>query len=196
MTKEFELKTTCPHCGKENEVTSSLAEFDDKPRKPRAAEDGDFGFCLGCGEWHVFEAASPNGVRVPTPDEYMTIGTNPTMRKVRAAFVAAQEAAKKPKEPPKPVPGTRGREAARGHFKREFDRIRLMGGRGNMPPAMHAAIKGIYAVAILDVFEQIDRARGMGLSEGTAYLAQLQKEAREFADEAGQEALKHGSMKP
>lgn len=191
-----EMTNLCPHCGRQNELVSSTSNLKGDPGPPRVPVNGDFGICIECGEWHVFDLDAPGKTRKPNMDEYSTIGTDPTFRKIRAAWVAAKEAAKKPKEPPKPMPGTRGREAARGHFKREFDRIKLMGGRGTMPPAMHAAIKGIYAVAILDVFEQIDRARGMGLSEGTAYLAQLQKEAREFADEAGQEALKHGSMKP
>lgn len=197
MTQRFELETTCPHCGKRNEVTASLAEYDKKAGDPRPAKDGDFGFCIGCGEWHVFEKAAPNGVRVPNVEEYMTIGTNPTCRKVRQAFVSAQEAAKNPPKPKEPEPGERGRKLAGGHFRREFERIAIMGGKP-APPEMRAAIQAVYAVATLDVFDQIDKARSLGPIEGTHYLAALKRDAQEFANEAGVDALAvaKGSMKP
>lgn len=197
MTNKFALETTCPHCGKRNEVTSSLSEFSKEPEPPRPAKDGDFGFCIGCGEWHVFEAAAPNGVRVPNVDEYMTIGTNPTMRKVRSAYVAATKAVKEKPKPAETAPGAKGRGLAKGHFRREFEQIALMGGRP-CPPEMRAAIQAVYAVAVLDVFQQVDRAKSLGMIEGVAFLTALKRDAEEFAQTAGVDALAiaKGSVKP
>lgn len=185
---------TCPHCGRVNELATSIGEnLEISKRVPKA---GDFGICIGCGEWHIFEA--DGGRRKPNDDEYETIATSDTFRKIRKAWVAATQAIEskgKPKPEAKPMPGTQGRALAKGHFHKEFERLKHMGGGDGMPPSMRAALMGVYAVAVLDIFEQIDRAKSLGLTEGVAFLTALKNEAQEFANEAGREAIKQGSVK-
>lgn len=186
----------CPHCGRKNELVTSTSNLKGEPGPPKIPEDGDFGICAECGEWHVFDMSAPGKTRVPNLEEYMTIGTGDMFRKIRAAWVSAKEAAKNPPKPKEPAPGERGRKLAKNHFHREFERIAAMGGPiDKMPPMMRAAIQGVFAVAVLGVFEEIDRARGLGLQEGTAYLAALKREAQAFATESGLDMLKEVSNK-
>jgi hypothetical protein len=171
------LMNACPHCGRTNEkIATSIGDnLEVSKRDPKA---GDFGICIGCGEWHIFE--DDGGRRKPNDAEYETIAANDTFRKIRAAWVATTETIAKAKEAPaKPVPGTQGRALAKGHFDREFAKI--MGIVSPAPPGVELALKRVYASAVLDLFEQISRAKNMGLTEGVAYMHALKDEGMKFA---------------
>lgn len=70
----------CPFCG---------ADADQAPRQDA------IGFCVECGEFAVSDGLG--GLRKPTDDEYITIGSNPVLRAARDMWVKAiKERKRKP----------------------------------------------------------------------------------------------------
>ncbi|MDX0230335.1 hypothetical protein GOC14_07205 [Sinorhizobium meliloti] len=90
------LDAKCPHCGYKFEETTCVSG-------KSAPHDGDFSFCIKCGEWSIFDEG---GVRVPTIDEYMVIGTSDKTRRVREAWLGtmAGKAKPEPEEKKRPSP--------------------------------------------------------------------------------------------
>lgn len=75
---------TCPFCHYRCDAATSVnVEGEDEP------EDGDLSICIKCGEWIVF-ADNVTGVRKPTDDEYLEIGSDRFYASVRAAWEQAK----------------------------------------------------------------------------------------------------------
>lgn len=76
----------CPFCGK-------LCDRHEGVDDPTAAPaDDDFSLCIGCGEWGVFQASAPGGLRKPTDDEYVELVAAPEMARMRRAWVLTMRA--------------------------------------------------------------------------------------------------------
>lgn len=69
----------CPHCKTMNDTASGV--LDAEGEQPT---DGDALLCLSCGEWQIFEGG---GVRPPTTEEYVDIGSSCQAAIARAAWV-------------------------------------------------------------------------------------------------------------
>lgn len=73
-------ETKCPFCSYILDATSEVEGEDITP------SEGDIALCWNCGEWMVFSEAAEGGLREPTDDEYVEIGTEPRFRAIRAAW--------------------------------------------------------------------------------------------------------------
>lgn len=83
------LDAKCPHCGYKFEATTCVSG-------KSAPKNGDFSFCIKCGEWSIFDEG---GVRVPTIDEYIVIGTTDKARQVREEWLGTMAGRTKRPEP-------------------------------------------------------------------------------------------------
>lgn len=102
-----ELPTLCPFCKTALDAATYVATTNDGSEVvDHAPGIGDVTLCLSCGEFAIFDG-EPLQLRVPKPDEYMEIGTDPELRRVRetwARTMADRQAARdKPQEPAKKV---------------------------------------------------------------------------------------------
>ena len=73
--------STCPWCSQTHELATSI----DGDAVPEA---GDITLCVRCGEWSIF-SDTPPVLRKPTDAEFLEIGTNEMMRRMRAAWAVA-----------------------------------------------------------------------------------------------------------
>lgn len=79
-----ELETSCPYCGRANELHAGVGT-------PDFPESGDVSVCFGCHRSAVF-AAGPLGLalRVPTAAEQVGIDADPRVREAVAAMRAVR----------------------------------------------------------------------------------------------------------
>lgn len=83
--KHFAIDTRCPHCGKNNDTTSSMFGQKESPK------NGDMTMCIGCGEWATFELTDASiQLRIPTDDEYIEIAHDPYVVAMRKAWKRVQ----------------------------------------------------------------------------------------------------------
>lgn len=81
MTAEhFILSTTCPHCGKENQLASGIEEASFE-----APTAGAMSMCITCGCWGVFDDELV--LRQPTVVEYEIILHSMNTLKLSAAWL-------------------------------------------------------------------------------------------------------------
>lgn len=65
--------TTCPWCLHKHELVSGVMALKDgekKPDKEPVHSDGDASFCVGCGEFSIFDSKATGGLRFPTKEEF------------------------------------------------------------------------------------------------------------------------------
>jgi hypothetical protein len=86
---EIALRTVCVFCGEAHDCVSNVELCE------RGPESGDATICIECGEWLVFD--DHLALRRPTDDEYLEIGLDENMRRVRTAWVAVTASLEKKK---------------------------------------------------------------------------------------------------
>jgi hypothetical protein len=74
-------ETHCPFC---RAIIDAVSEVNNEPVTP---DDGDISLCWNCGEWMVFTAAAPGGLRRPTHEEYEEITDEPRFGAIRRAWL-------------------------------------------------------------------------------------------------------------
>src|SRR6187399_588617 len=89
MPKDFPLttfkhKTRCWSCGHENDTVSSVVE--DKQERP---ENGNFSFCIYCGEFSIFDDTYPDNLRKPNPQENWEIAHDKELERLRISWYLA-----------------------------------------------------------------------------------------------------------
>lgn len=75
------MRTICPFCGKDNPVAAPL------PGKTNKPKNGDYSFCIGCGEWAIFDTHQSSNVRKPRFADYIKIVDDPRLAAVRQAWL-------------------------------------------------------------------------------------------------------------
>lgn len=80
MVKDHEHASTCPYCGKHNDMAGSM------PGQRARPKDGDVSLCIGCGHVGVFDSRAPGGLRKTSPLEAATLAANPQMSRARLAW--------------------------------------------------------------------------------------------------------------
>lgn len=96
-TPVYQLKQTCPFCGKENDLATNVGGA----REPK---NGDISFCIGCGEFAIFDIAMTGSMRKPNAKEYESIVANKQTASLRGAWLEAKRKREEPaKEEPPPV---------------------------------------------------------------------------------------------
>jgi hypothetical protein len=75
--REHELATTCPHCGKRNELARNVTGA----RRPRM---GDAVICITCGRWAIVDHAG--ALRLPTDIEAIALAADYHAGIVRKAW--------------------------------------------------------------------------------------------------------------
>ena len=89
MPKDFPLttfkhKTRCWSCGHENDTVSSVVE--DKQERP---ENGNFSFCIYCGEFSIFDDTYPDNLRKPNPQENWEIAHDKELERLKISWYLA-----------------------------------------------------------------------------------------------------------
>lgn len=119
-------KSTCPFCGKTNDLSSGVtkAGVTNEPMP----KNGDVTLCIGCGEWSIVDDTRSDNLRKPTSLEYENIAADEICQKVREAWVQTKNAPVEDKALDEP-PTSHIDEA----FERMFEKIygdRAIGAKG------------------------------------------------------------------
>jgi hypothetical protein len=82
-------RDVCPHCGYVSDCHTAVGKV------PAVPHNGDFSFCIDCGQWGIFET---NGQRLPDARETADIANNPLCRKMHEAWQDTMRARTKGKK--------------------------------------------------------------------------------------------------
>lgn len=106
---EAELDTLCPYCRKPSDRATAVGHS-------HGPTNGAAMLCIHCGEWAIFDASAPGGMRYPTIEEHIDIGFSENARRIRDAWQQMDAERRKPPtptpEPDKPELGALAREWA------------------------------------------------------------------------------------
>lgn len=153
----------CPHCGAKHQLAANVtAEFDGGPVDYAAPSAGDMVNCTDCGEIAFVDSTAPGGLRKACdPLEEM------------AAIVA------------KITVGRTATGDIKGHFRRRFEETLSKGGDPrDVPVQARATLQAMYAAALIDVFDLVQKTAAEGGAGAIARLKAYKSDAHSFAEYA------------
>ncbi|MEJ6847493.1 hypothetical protein V3589_14895 [Sinorhizobium fredii] len=93
-TTALTTETICPFCAQRYDAASAIAGNADPV-------NGDVTLCMNCGEWSMFDASVPGGLRKPSDSEYEVIVANPITGKARKVWQQMKEGRRTKAKAPK-----------------------------------------------------------------------------------------------
>lgn len=74
----FDLDHLCPHCSQKLDKVRATGP------DPQPPEQGDYGLCMTCGEFLIFDQTAIGGARKPSADEDRKLKQMPMHRRAKA----------------------------------------------------------------------------------------------------------------
>lgn len=81
----------CPFCSIEHNVSIGFSGARFNSQAPTPDSDGFIALCISCGEWAIFDAAAPGGLRKPTEAEQQAMAAMPGLHVAREAWMRARQ---------------------------------------------------------------------------------------------------------